>query len=55
MKKREELPVCKEGDLTMDQLVELTSKGYPISIGSINRKPRTIGPETMAVEAMKKM
>ena len=27
MKKREELPVCKEGDLTMDQLVELTSKG----------------------------
>ncbi|WZZ17507.1 LOW QUALITY PROTEIN: hypothetical protein YC2023_110596 [Brassica napus] len=25
------------------------------TIGSINRKPRTIGPETMAVEAMKKM
>lgn len=27
MKKREELPICKEGDLIMDQLVELTSKG----------------------------
>ncbi|MQM06791.1 hypothetical protein Taro_039621 [Colocasia esculenta] len=27
MKKKEELPVCKEGDLIMDQLVELTSKG----------------------------
>ncbi|XP_057464117.1 probable arabinose 5-phosphate isomerase [Actinidia eriantha] len=27
MKKQEELPVCKEGDLIMDQLVELTSKG----------------------------
>ena len=27
MKKKEELPVCKEGDLVMDQLVELTSKG----------------------------
>ncbi|KAL1192114.1 putative arabinose 5-phosphate isomerase [Cardamine amara subsp. amara] len=24
----EELPVCKEGDLIIDQLVELTSKGY---------------------------
>lgn len=27
MKKQNELPVCKEGDLIMDQLVELTSKG----------------------------
>lgn len=27
MKKKEELPVCNEGDLIMDQLVELTSKG----------------------------
>lgn len=27
MKKQEELPVCNEGDLIMDQLVELTSKG----------------------------
>ncbi|KAL6989079.1 putative arabinose 5-phosphate isomerase [Sarracenia purpurea var. burkii] len=27
MKKQEELPVCHEGDLIMDQLVELTSKG----------------------------
>ncbi|CAM8976714.1 unnamed protein product [Rhodiola kirilowii] len=27
MKKKEELPVCKEGDLIMDQLMELTSKG----------------------------
>ncbi|XXG89655.1 hypothetical protein AAC387_Pa12g1607 [Persea americana] len=27
MKKQEELPICKEGDLIMDQLVELTSKG----------------------------
>ncbi|XP_052179872.1 probable arabinose 5-phosphate isomerase [Diospyros lotus] len=27
MKKQEELPACKEGDLIMDQLVELTSKG----------------------------
>lgn len=27
MKKKEELPVCKEADLIMDQLVELTSKG----------------------------
>ncbi|KAF8388239.1 hypothetical protein HHK36_026905 [Tetracentron sinense] len=27
MKKQEELPVCREGDLIMDQLVELTSKG----------------------------
>ncbi|KAL6493471.1 putative arabinose 5-phosphate isomerase [Orobanche gracilis] len=27
MKKKEELPLCREGDLIMDQLVELTSKG----------------------------
>ena len=27
MKKKDELPVCKEADLIMDQLVELTSKG----------------------------
>ena len=27
MKKQDELPVCKEGDLIMDQLVELISKG----------------------------
>ncbi|XP_010262341.1 PREDICTED: probable arabinose 5-phosphate isomerase [Nelumbo nucifera] len=27
MKKKEELPVCREEDLIMDQLVELTSKG----------------------------
>nr|GMD30714.1 probable arabinose 5-phosphate isomerase [Ipomoea batatas] len=27
MKKKEELPICNEGDLIMDQLVELTSKG----------------------------
>ncbi|CAH8360230.1 unnamed protein product [Eruca vesicaria subsp. sativa] len=89
MKKKDELPVCKEGDLIMDQLVELTSKGcgcllvvdeghrligtftdgdlrrtlkasgegiFKLSVGEMcNRKPRTIGPETMAVEAMKKM
>ncbi|KAK9137915.1 hypothetical protein Sjap_008509 [Stephania japonica] len=27
MKKQDELPICKEGDMIMDQLVELTSKG----------------------------
>lgn len=27
MKKQDELPICKESDLIMDQLVELTSKG----------------------------
>ncbi|XP_008806029.1 probable arabinose 5-phosphate isomerase [Phoenix dactylifera] len=27
MKKQEELPICKEGDMIMDQLTELTSKG----------------------------
>uniref|UniRef100_A0A2P2JS07 Uncharacterized protein MANES_12G033300 n=1 Tax=Rhizophora mucronata TaxID=61149 RepID=A0A2P2JS07_RHIMU len=89
MKKQEELPVCREGDLIMDQLVELTSKGcgcllvidkeyhligtftdgdlrralkssgegiFKLTVGEMcNRKPRTIDPEAMAVEAMKKM
>lgn len=27
MKKQDELPICREADLIMDQLVELTSKG----------------------------
>jgi arabinose-5-phosphate isomerase len=27
MKKQNELPLCKEGDMIMDQLTELTSKG----------------------------
>lgn len=27
MKKQDELPLCKEGDMIMEQLVELTSKG----------------------------
>ncbi|KAJ4730457.1 Arabinose 5-phosphate isomerase [Rhynchospora pubera] len=27
MKKKEDLPICKEGDMIMDQLSELTSKG----------------------------
>lgn len=27
MKRQNELPICKEGDMIMDQLVELTSKG----------------------------
>ncbi|KAL5990568.1 putative arabinose 5-phosphate isomerase [Asimina triloba] len=89
MKKKDELPVCKEGDLIMDQLVELTSKGcgcllvlddkyhlfgtftdgdlrrtlkacgegiFKLTVGEMcNRKPRTIGPDAMAVEAMEKM
>ncbi|PIA45401.1 hypothetical protein AQUCO_01700742v1 [Aquilegia coerulea] len=89
MKKQEELPVCKEEDMIMDQLVELTSKGcgcllvidgehhligtftdgdlrrtlkaskegiFKLTVGEMcNRKPRTIGPEAMAVEAMEKM
>ncbi|KAF5184883.1 KpsF/GutQ family sugar-phosphate isomerase [Thalictrum thalictroides] len=89
MKKQEELPVCKEEDLIMDQLVELTSKGcgcllviddehhligtftdgdlrrtlkaskegiFKLTVGEMcNRKPRTIGPNAMAVEAMEKM
>ncbi|KAJ6920673.1 arabinose 5-phosphate isomerase [Populus alba x Populus x berolinensis] len=89
MKKQNELPICKEGDLIMDQLVELTSKGcgcllvideeshligtftdgdlrrtlkasgegiFKLTVGEMcNRNPRTIGPDAMAVEAMKKM
>lgn len=89
MKKQEELPICKEGDLIMDQLVELTSKGcgcllvindnyclmgtftdgdlrrtlkacgegiFKLTVGEMcNRKPRTIGPDAMAVEAMQRM
>ncbi|XP_041009561.1 probable arabinose 5-phosphate isomerase [Juglans microcarpa x Juglans regia] len=89
MKKQEELPVCREGDLIMDQLVELTSKGcgclvvideeyhligtftdgdlrrtlkasgeaiFKLTVGEMcNRMPRTISPDSMAVEAMKKM
>ncbi|KAG9445681.1 hypothetical protein H6P81_011809 [Aristolochia fimbriata] len=89
MKKQEELPLCKEGDLIMDQLMELTSKGcgcllvvddnhcligtftdgdlrrtlkasgeaiFKLTVGEMcNRNPRTIGPDAMAVEAMKKM
>ncbi|MED6110771.1 putative arabinose 5-phosphate isomerase [Stylosanthes scabra] len=89
MKKEDELPICKESDLIMDQLVELTSKGcgclfviddgrrligtftdgdlrrtlkasgqgiFKLTVGEMcNRKPRTIGPEAMAVDAMKKM
>ncbi|XAR53583.1 Arabinose-5-phosphate isomerase [Bertholletia excelsa] len=89
MKRQQELPVCKEGDLIMDQLVELTSKGcgcllviddhyhligtftdgdlrrtlkacgegiFKLTVGEMcNRKPRTIGPDAMAVEAMQKM
>ncbi|KAL0356386.1 UNVERIFIED_CONTAM: putative arabinose 5-phosphate isomerase [Sesamum radiatum] len=89
MKKKEELPVCMEQDLIMDQLVELTSKGcgcllvideeyhllgtftdgdlrrtlkasgegiFKLTVGNMcNRKPRTIGPDAMAVEAMQKM
>ncbi|CDP20569.1 unnamed protein product [Coffea canephora] len=89
MKKKDELPVCREGDLIMDQLVELTSKGcgcllvvdndyhllgtftdgdlrrtlkasgegiFKLTVGEMcNRRPRTIDPDAMAVEAMKKM
>lgn len=89
MKKQDELPVCKEGDLIMEQLVELTRKGcgcllvideeyhllgtftdgdlrrtlkasgeaiFKLTVGEMcNRKPRTIGPDAMAVEAMQKM
>lgn len=89
MKKQEELPVCKEGDLIMDQLVELTTKGcgcllviddnyhlvgtftdgdlrrtlkaygegiFKLTVGEMcNRKPRIIGSEAMAVEAMQRM
>ncbi|XP_054792754.1 probable arabinose 5-phosphate isomerase [Prosopis cineraria] len=89
MKKQDELPVCREADLIMDQLVELTSKGcgcllvideqrhligtftdgdlrrtlrasgegiFKLTVGEMcNRKPKIIGPDAMAVEAMKKM
>ncbi|KAL9271441.1 putative arabinose 5-phosphate isomerase [Drosera capensis] len=89
MKRGEELPLCGEGDLIMDQLCELTSKGcgcllvidkshhligtftdgdlrrtlkasgegiFKLSVGEMcNRNPRTIGPESMAVDAMQKM
>ncbi|XP_042037504.1 probable arabinose 5-phosphate isomerase [Salvia splendens] len=89
MKKKDELPVCREQDLIMDLLVELTSKGcgcllvindeyhllgtftdgdlrrtlkasgegiFKLTVGeTCSRKPRTIGPEAMAVEAMQKM
>lgn len=89
MKKEDELPICRESDLIMDQLVELTSKGcgcllviddgyrligtftdgdlrrtlrasgeaiFKLTVGEMcNRKPRIIGPEAMAVDAMKKM
>ncbi|GLU07757.1 hypothetical protein SLE2022_247050 [Rubroshorea leprosula] len=89
MKKQDELPVCREGDLIMDQLVELTGKGcgcllvideeyhligtftdgdlrrtlkasgegiFKLTVGEMcNRKPRTIDPDAMAVEAMQKM
>ncbi|KAF2292710.1 hypothetical protein GH714_027207 [Hevea brasiliensis] len=109
MKKQDELPVCRGGDLIMDQLVELTSKGcgcllvideeyhligtftdgdlrrtlkasgegiFKLSGGDVQQgwkvpgkrshmlmlwpkkrlvNPRTIGPDAMAVEAMKKM
>ncbi|ERN18765.1 hypothetical protein AMTRI_Chr07g75130 [Amborella trichopoda] len=89
MRKQEQLPICKEGDLIMDQLAELTSKGcgcllvvdnkhrligtftdgdlrrtlkaskegtFHLTVGEVcNRSPRTIGPNSMAVEAMQKM
>lgn len=89
MKKKDELPICKEGDLIMDQLVELSSKGcgcllvvddehhligtftdgdlrrtlkasgegiFKLTVGEMcYRKPRTIDPDAMAVEAMQKM
>ncbi|XP_061343473.1 probable arabinose 5-phosphate isomerase [Gastrolobium bilobum] len=89
MKKQDELPICRESDLIMDQLVELTSKGcgcllvidddhhligtftdgdlrrtlkasgeaiFKLTVGKMcNRGPRIIGPDAMAVDAMKKM
>ncbi|GKV01824.1 hypothetical protein SLEP1_g14344 [Rubroshorea leprosula] len=89
MKKQDELPICREGDMITDQLVELTSKGcgcllviddeyhligtftdgdlhrtlkasgegiFKLTVGEMcKRKPRTIGPDAMAVEAMQKM
>ncbi|KAJ1416603.1 Sugar isomerase [Sesbania bispinosa] len=89
MRKQDELPICRESDLIMDQLVELTSKGcgcllvvdgdhrligtftdgdlrrtlkasgeaiFKLTVGKMcNRNPRIIGPDAMAVEAMKRM
>ncbi|ONK76763.1 uncharacterized protein A4U43_C03F31880 [Asparagus officinalis] len=89
MRKQEELPFCKEGDMIMNQLTELTSKGcgcllvvdeerrligtftdgdlrrtlkasgegiFKLTVGEMcNRSPRTIGPQAMAAEAMKRM
>ncbi|XP_077252872.1 putative arabinose 5-phosphate isomerase [Tasmannia lanceolata] len=89
MKKQEELPLCKEGDLIMDQLMELSSKGcgcllviddehhligtftdgdlrrtlkasgegiFKLTVGEMcHRNPRIIGPDAMAVDAMKIM
>ncbi|KAJ6306488.1 hypothetical protein OIU78_021743 [Salix suchowensis] len=89
MKKQNELPICNEGDLIMEELVELTSKGcgcllvvdggshltgtftdgdlrrtlkasgegiFKLTVGEMcNRNPRTVSPDAMAVEAMKKM
>lgn len=45
MKKQDELPVCKEGDLIMDQLMELTSKGCGCLL-VIDDKYRLIGTFT---------
>ncbi|XP_027907582.1 probable arabinose 5-phosphate isomerase [Vigna unguiculata] len=57
MRNQDDLPICRESDLIMDQLVELTSNGCRcLTVGKMcNRNPRIIGPEAMAVEAMKKM
>ncbi|XP_020578599.1 probable arabinose 5-phosphate isomerase [Phalaenopsis equestris] len=89
MKKQDELPLCKETDMIMDQLTELTSKAcgcllvvnaenqligtftdgdlrrtlkasgegiFKLTVGEMcNRNPRTIRPEEMAADAMKKM
>ncbi|KAI4349385.1 hypothetical protein L6164_009977 [Bauhinia variegata] len=89
MKKQDELPICREADLIVDQLMELTSKGcgcllvidekhnligtftdgdlrrtlkasgegiFKLTVGvKCNRSPKIIGPDAMAVEAMKKM
>ncbi|KAH0462669.1 hypothetical protein IEQ34_010244 [Dendrobium chrysotoxum] len=45
MKKREDLPLCKEGDMIMDQLTELTSKGCGCLL-VINAENRLIGTFT---------
>ncbi|XP_042413075.1 probable arabinose 5-phosphate isomerase isoform X2 [Zingiber officinale] len=70
MKKKEELPLCQDGDMIMDQLAELTSKDgdlrrtlkahgaaiFNLTVGEMcNRNPRTINPDAMAVEAMQTM